>query len=139
MEPEGSLPYSQVPATCPYPGPTPSSPHHRLQLPEDPLYIILPSTSGSPQMALSPQASPPTPCALLSPRHMPRPSTRTILGKEYRSFSSSLCNFLHSPVTSSLLGPNTVRTSYSQTSSAYVPPSVSAIKFHTHTKQRAKL
>jgi hypothetical protein len=30
------------------------------------------------------------------------------LGKEYRSFSSSLCNFLHSPVTSSLLGPNTI-------------------------------
>jgi len=29
------------------------------------------------------------------------------LGKEYRSFSSSLCSFLHSPVTSSLLGPNT--------------------------------
>ena len=34
-------------------------------------------------------------------------TTRTILGKEYRSFSSSLCSFLHSPVTSSLLGPNT--------------------------------
>ena len=31
-----------------------------------------------------------------------------ILGKEYRSLSSSLCNFLHSPVTSSLLGPNTL-------------------------------
>ena len=30
--------------------------------------------------------------------------TRTILGKEYKSFSSSLCNLLHSPVTSSLLG-----------------------------------
>ena len=30
--------------------------------------------------------------------------TRTILGGEYRSFSSSLCNLLHSPVTSSLLG-----------------------------------
>jgi len=30
----------------------------------------------------------------------------TILGEEYRSFSSSLCNLLHSPVTSSLLGPN---------------------------------
>jgi hypothetical protein len=30
-------------------------------------------------------------------------TTRTILGKEYRSLSSSLCNFLHSPVTSSLL------------------------------------
>ena len=32
--------------------------------------------------------------------------TRTILGEEYRSFSSSLCSLLHSPVTSSLLGPN---------------------------------
>jgi hypothetical protein len=35
-------------------------------------------------------------------------TTRTILGKEYRLFSCSLCNFLHSPVTSSLLGPNTL-------------------------------
>ena len=32
--------------------------------------------------------------------------TRTKLGEEYRSFSSSLCILLHSPVTSSLLGPN---------------------------------
>ena len=32
--------------------------------------------------------------------------TRTILGVEYKPFSSSLCNLLHSPVTSSLLGPN---------------------------------
>ena len=35
MEPEGSLPYSQVPATCPYPDPTPFS-LHPFQLPEDP-------------------------------------------------------------------------------------------------------
>ena len=32
--------------------------------------------------------------------------TRTILSEECKSFSSSLCNLLHSPVTSSLLGPN---------------------------------
>ena len=32
--------------------------------------------------------------------------TRTILGEVYKSFNSSLCNLLHSPVTSSLLGPN---------------------------------
>ena len=32
--------------------------------------------------------------------------TCTILGEQYRSLSSSLCNFLHSPVTPSLLGPN---------------------------------
>jgi hypothetical protein len=28
------------------------------------------------------------------------------LGKKYRSLISSLCNFLHSPVTSSLLAPH---------------------------------
>ena len=32
--------------------------------------------------------------------------TRTILGEEYRSLSSSVRSFLHSPVTSSLLDPN---------------------------------
>ena len=32
--------------------------------------------------------------------------TRTILGEQYKSFSSSLCNLLHSTVTSSFLGPN---------------------------------
>ena len=36
LEPEGSSPYSQVPATCPYPEPTPSSPHNLTPLPEDP-------------------------------------------------------------------------------------------------------
>jgi len=45
-------------------------------------------------------------------RHMPSPSflfdfiTRTKLGEEYKSFSSSLCNLLHSHLTSSLLGTN---------------------------------
>jgi len=29
-----------------------------------------------------------------------------MLGEEYRSYSSSLCSLLHSPVTLSLLGPN---------------------------------
>ena len=51
---------------------------------------------------------------LLSPIRATRPAhlillditTRTKLGEEYRSFSSSLCSFLHSSVTSSVLGPN---------------------------------
>ena len=34
--------------------------------------------------------------------------TPTSFGEQYRSLSSSLCNFLHSSVTSSLLGPNNV-------------------------------
>jgi len=43
--------------------------------------------------------------------YMPRPFyfldfiTRTILGEEYRLLSSSLCSFLHSPVSSFLSGP----------------------------------
>ena len=49
MEPESSLPYSQAPATCPYPEPTPSSPHNPLIY----LNMILPSTSLSPQWSLS--------------------------------------------------------------------------------------
>jgi len=34
--------------------------------------------------------------------------TRKILRDDHRSLSSSLCSSLHSPVTSSLLGPNTL-------------------------------
>jgi hypothetical protein len=42
--PFSSLPYSQVSATCPYPEPAPSSPHNPLPLPEDPsFYFALPS------------------------------------------------------------------------------------------------
>jgi hypothetical protein len=33
-QPGSSLPYSQAPATCPYPEPTPSSPHNPFPLPE---------------------------------------------------------------------------------------------------------
>ena len=36
MEPEGSLPHSQVPATCPYPDPAQSSPYTHIPPPGDP-------------------------------------------------------------------------------------------------------
>jgi hypothetical protein len=53
-------------------------------------------------------------CLLSYACHMPRPPHSPwldliclmISGDEYKLCSSSLCNFLHSPVTSSLLGPN---------------------------------
>ena len=38
MKPEGSLPHSQVPATCPYPEPARSSPYTHILLAEDPSY-----------------------------------------------------------------------------------------------------
>jgi len=36
MEPENSLPHSQVPSICPYSEPTLSSPYPHIPLPEDP-------------------------------------------------------------------------------------------------------
>ena len=67
MEPESPLPYPQVPATCPYPEPTLSSPHDPFQLPEDPSYYYPPIYVLVSPMASIPQASPPTPCAQLYP------------------------------------------------------------------------
>ena len=51
---------------------------------------------------------------------------RKILDEVYRSLSCSICSFLHSPVTSSFLGPNILLSTapYSQTPSAYDPPSM---------------
>ena len=62
---------------------------------------IRPSTPRSPQW--SPSLQFPHQDSIHPPFHF---ITCTILGDQYRSFSSSLCNLLHSPVTSSLLGPN---------------------------------
>ena len=112
------------------------------------LNIILPSTSWSPQWPLSlrlPHQHPVHPYILLHTRQMPCPSHSSRfyhphnIGNEYRSFSSSLCSFLHSPVTSSRIVQILSPTTYSQTPSACVPPSVSATKFHNHTKPQAKL
>jgi hypothetical protein len=107
MEPEGSLPHSQVPAPCPYPEPARSSPHSHIPIPED-------LTPGSPQWSLSlrfpyhnPVYASPLPHTATCPAHLIPLDfiTRKILGKEYRSLSSTSCVFLHFPVTSSLLGP----------------------------------
>ena len=61
--------------------------------------------------------------------------TQTIFGEEYISWSSSICSLLHSPVTSSLLDPNILLSTYSWMLSGYLFPSMLATKFHTHTKQ----
>src|SRR5215471_7200925 len=76
------------------------STHLRLGLPNS----LFPS--GFPTNTLCTPIS--SPIRATCPTHLIRLdlTTCTILGEEYRSFSSSLCNFLHSPVTSSLLGPN---------------------------------
>ena len=133
-----------MPATCTWPEPDQSSPyphptswwsililsfHLRLGLPSG----LFPS--GFPSKTVC------TP--LLSPIHATCQTHLILLdliiwiifGEEYASLSASLCSFLHSPVTSSLLGQISGSVPYSNTPLAYVPPSMWVTKFHTHTKQ----
>ena len=116
MKPESSLPHSHLPVHLSLPWATSIqsiTPHptswRSILILSSHLRLGLPSglfPSGFPTKTLY------TP--LLSPIRATRPThlilfdliTRTILGEEYRSLSSSLCSFHHSSVTSSRLGPN---------------------------------
>ena len=117
METEGSLPHSQVPTTCPILSqldPVCTLTSHFLNTH---LNIILPSMPGSPKRYPSLRfphqipiyASPLSICATCPTQLILLEFiTRTIFGEQHRSLSSSLCSFLHFPVTLSRLGPNTL-------------------------------
>jgi len=62
MEPEGSLPHSQVSTTCPYPKPDQSTRYSTSRFLKIHFNIILPSTSSNVFQTVSfPQVSPPKP------------------------------------------------------------------------------
>ena len=111
MEPEGSLPHSQVPATCQYPDSGRSSPYPTSHFLKIHLNIILSFTPVSSRWTISlslihqnlVRASP-LPLRATCPAHpfLFAFITHTIFCEQYRTSSFSLCCFLHSPVTSSL-------------------------------------
>ena len=91
-----------------------------MPLPEDPSQYYPPFYAWVFQVVTFPQVSPAKPCTHLSPIRAACPAylnllgfiTRTIFGEQCRSLSSSLCSFLHSPVTSSQFGRNILRKHY---------------------------
>ena len=105
-------------------------------------YIINPSKPRFPQWSLSlrfPHQDPihplSSPILATCPAHfiLLHFITHTILGEEYKSFSSSLCSLLHSPVTSSLLGLNILlNTIFSNTLSFLSSLNVSDHVSHPH-------
>ena len=77
MEPQSSLPYSQAPATCPYPEPSRSLPYPTSHFLKIRLNIIFPSIPGSPKWSLShrfPHQNPVYTSPLPHTRYMPHPS-----------------------------------------------------------------
>ena len=103
------------------------SSHLRLDLPSGLFPLSFPTKSLYKPLLSPIRATCPVPLILLNF------ITRTILCKEYRSLSSSLCSFLYSPVTSSLLAPNILlNTLFSNTFSLRSSHNVSAQVSHPY-------
>ena len=133
MEPEGSLPHSQVLATYPCPEPHQFSPYSLSRCLKIHNNIILPSTPRSSKWSLSYRfphqnpvyTSPLSHMCCMSP-HLILPDliTRIILGEECRPLSSLLLSFLDTPITSSLLDPNILLSTLFSNNLTLRPPSM---------------
>ena len=130
-EPEDSSPHSQVPAICPYPDPfqsTPCRPSHLLKIHFN---ITLPFTPTSSKLPLSlrfPHQNPICTSLFHNTFHMLRPSHRlktSVISREKSDHKASRYVVFSNPLPRrptyhQILSPPP----YSQTPSAYVPPSM---------------
>ena len=142
MEPKGSLPYSQILTTCPYPEPNKSSPCPTSHFLNIHLNINLPSRPGSSKWPLAlrfaHQNSVCTSPLPIRATHHAHPIllnliTQIISGEEYRSLNSLLHSFLHFRYFSSLSGPNVpLNTLFSNTLSVHSSLNVSDQVSHPH-------
>ena len=109
MELKGLLPHSQVSSILGQPTPVHIPTSHLLEIHPNTIHPSTPSLpsglfpSGFPAKTLYTPLSSPIRATCLAHLILVDFITRTILGEQYKSFSSSLCNLLHSPVTSPLL------------------------------------
>ena len=140
MKPEGSLPHSQEPAlfTCREPDQSSLWPH-----PTSWRFILILSTHlllGLPS-GLVPSGLPHYNIVCISPLSYTWHTSfeHSLRFDGWKLLSSSVGSFLQYPVTSSFLDKNVfIRTVFCNTS-ASLPHWMWQTKFHTHTKQNAKL
>ena len=116
MELEGSLPHTQQPATRSYSEPYQCSPYPPSYFLNMHFNIVLSSMPWSSKWSVSlrfPHQNPIRTSPLTHTRYMPCPSHSRFdhPNSIWWAFSSSTCSLLHSPVTSSLVGPNTLLSS----------------------------
>ena len=141
METEGSSPYSQQLATCPYPESDRSTPRLPSSFSKIHFNIILPSTPGSFKWSPSLRFPHKTLYApILSSIYATCPAHLSSWSDQPNNVWWGLQSIkLHSSVTSSSWAQISSIAPYSRKPSAYIPLSMWMTKFHTHTKQPAKL
>jgi hypothetical protein len=148
MEPEDSLQFSQKLATGPYSEPDESKPHPKPYFHKIHFNIILVSMPRFSAMVSSLSTFQPKffehfsspPCARHAPSHLAvLDLIKIIFGKKNKLWTSSLCNFLQPPVTSSIFGPHILLSTLFSNTLICGLPFPWEIMLHTHTTHHVKL